>query len=466
MFPKKKIKLKFPFSINLCEADNMSDSTRGENPLLFIFNSKLRTFINDLIFQIIMNQLILDTEREAPIELVGGKARGILRLKSLEEKLNEEVVYLGKVIVPRFFIVPSSINLAGSSQEILGVADSLGSEKYAVRSSSALEDDGEHSFDGIFETYLDVPRDKLVRTIHQVRRSARSEKVVRYADEIGAELQDKIPVIVQAMVDKKEHTGVVYSKFPAPRDIVKIIRESAYDGERYIEAFPREYIEDGIVFPDTSNPVVVSRNYSTLLNNEVENLASIALFAERELKYPIIMEFVTYNDSGDWQYNLLQARKLTRLSESEKFQMPELQDKGLIASTYDLNGTGDFTGDAFLIIHDYDVNGVDIDGLEEFDKNHPEGYVLVTPYLQFYCTHLDNWTPNKRAVVAYTDLGEHHDMEVSRKKGILYFNAKNSLSHPFYRGGEHEHRYPIETGERLRVVSDGEKGFIFNLSRE
>ena len=413
-----------------------------------------------------MNQLILDTEREAPIELVGGKARGILRLKSLEEKLNEEVVYLGKVIVPRFFIVPSSINLAGSSQEILGVADSLGSEKYAVRSSSALEDDGEHSFDGIFETYLDVPRDKLVRTIHQVRRSARSEKVVRYADEIGAELQDKIPVIVQAMVDKKEHTGVVYSKFPAPRDIVKIIRESAYDGERYIEAFPREYIEDGIVFPDTSNPVVVSRNYSTLLNNEVENLASIALFAERELKYPIIMEFVTYNDSGDWQYNLLQARKLTRLSESEKFQMPELQDKGLIASTYDLNGTGDFTGDAFLIIHDYDVNGVDIDGLEEFDKNHPEGYVLVTPYLQFYCTHLDNWTPNKRAVVAYTDLGEHHDMEVSRKKGILYFNAKNSLSHPFYRGGEHEHRYPIETGERLRVVSDGEKGFIFNLSRK
>ena len=268
------------------------------------------------------------------------------------------------------------------------------------------------------------------------------------------------------MVDKKEHTGVVYSKFPAPRDIVKIIRESAYDGERYIEAFPREYIEDGIVFPDTSNPVVVSRNYSTLLNNEVENLASIALFAERELKYPIIIEFVTYNDSGDWQYNLLQARKLTRLSESEKFQMPELQDKGLIASTYDLNGTGDFTGDAFLIIHDYDVNGVDIDGFEEFDKNHPEVYVLVTPYLQFYCTHLDNWTPNKRAVVAYTDLGEHHDMEVSRKKGILYFNAKNSLSHPFYRGGEHEHRYPIETGERLRVVSDGEKGFIFNLSRE
>ncbi len=109
---------------------------------------------------------------------------------------------------------------------------------------------------------------------------------------------------------------------------------------------------------------------------------------------------------------------------------------------------------------------MDIDGLEEFDKNHPEGYVLVTPYLQFYCTHLDNWTPNKRAVVAYTDLGEHHDMEVSRKKGILYLNAKDSLSQPFYRGREHKHRYPIETGERLRVVSDGEKGFIFNLSRE
>ena len=36
-----------------------------------------------------MSQLVLDPEREAPIELVGGKARGILTLKSLEEKLNE-----------------------------------------------------------------------------------------------------------------------------------------------------------------------------------------------------------------------------------------------------------------------------------------------------------------------------------------------------------------------------------------
>ena len=209
-----------------------------------------------------MSQIILDTEKIAPVELIGGKAKGLLKLKSLEERLNEEVIYRGNVIVPRFFMVPSSLNLAENYKEILETANSLNTKKYAVRSSSVLEDNGEHSFDGIFDTYLDVPKDKLVRTIHQVRKSARSEKAVKYAEEIGAELSERIPVIVQEMADKKEYTGVVYSKFPASKDIVKIIRESAYGGERYIEVFLREQREDGSIWADTISPLVVSKNYS------------------------------------------------------------------------------------------------------------------------------------------------------------------------------------------------------------
>ena len=46
-----------------------------------------------------------------------------------------------------------------------------------------------------------------------------------------------------------------------------------------------------------------------------------------------------------------------------------------------------------------------------------------------------------------------------------YLNANNSLQHAFYSSSNKESRAPIETNEIVRVVSDGERGFVFNISR-
>ncbi|MCK4649782.1 hypothetical protein KAT36_00980 [Candidatus Pacearchaeota archaeon] len=82
-----------------------------------------------------MRQVVLDIEKEAPIGIVGGKARGMFILKSLEEKLNEEVDDGEKVIIPRFFVVPSSLSLSNNHKRLLATADSLfyGGKEYGER---------------------------------------------------------------------------------------------------------------------------------------------------------------------------------------------------------------------------------------------------------------------------------------------------------------------------------------------
>ena len=303
-------------------------------------------------------------------------------------------------------------------------------------------------------------------TIDAVRKSAKSEKAVLYSREVGIELDKRMPVIVQAMVTKKQNVGVVYSKFPCPGDIAKVIREDVSSKERYIDAVPRKIGEDGLVYVDRGKPIVISKDYYNHGENKQEVLADLSIELEREFGYPIILEFATFepNTSEEkFRINMLQARKLTKLSQAERFEMPELQEEGLIATTYDLNGVGDFTGESYVISREYGTGGVEAPGMVKFDKSHKEGYVLVAPYLQFYATYLDELTPNKKAVVAYTDLGHHHDMEVSRKKGILYVNARNSLTMGFYAADHFEERAPIETGDIVRVVSDGERGFVFKI---
>src|SRR3989344_8923197 len=187
-------------------------------------------------------KVIGDNEKDMPLELVGGKARGLFILKSLESRLNEgfksshlEV----EICVPPFFVVPADFRLTEGYSQIKNEARKVGS-LYAIRSSSTLEDNGDNSFDGIFETSLNIGLDDLVRTIHRVRKSATSKRAEKYAEEIGVELATSMPVIVQQMVTEQTQKGVVYSRFPCPRDLLKIIRDECYEnGERHINALLR-----------------------------------------------------------------------------------------------------------------------------------------------------------------------------------------------------------------------------------
>ncbi len=420
------------------------------------------------------DRLITQTEIEAPLELVGGKAKGLLRLKSLEEKLNENL-YRVKVYVPPFFIVPPGLSVIEHKDEILRLAQELESENYAVRSSSPLEDLGEHSFAGIFDSKLNVPNENLAIEILNVRGSSRSGKARRYANEICVSLEDKIPVIVQAMADKTVK-GHVYSKFPSPQDILKIVRWRS-SHRRDIDVFYRFTDEDGKVYGDYLNPLVTSIGNRSVASfrDDIEYPGIIALKIENEFGYPVIMEFnsTDLGEKDGIDIFVLQARRLNKLSDAEKFEMSELQEEGLIATTEDVNGVGDVTGKAYVLDFDY-VDGPSRSSVEDmvkFDSKNRDGYILVAPYLQFSNQHFDEYTIHKKAVLAYTDLGERHDFEVAREKRILYLNCAACLTQGFYHikyggVGHYKEKMPIKTGETIRVVSDGVKGLVFNLSRK
>lgn len=434
--------------------------------------------------------IIPDSETNATIDLVGGKAKGLLKLKPVEEELRE--YYSGssvRVNVPPFFVVPIGVGLVAQYTAIVEHARRLGGEKFAVRSSSTFEDVGEPSFDGIFSTERNITLDQLVKSVARVRKSATSQKAKDYASEKGIDLTGSMPVIIQADVQNSHYTGIAYSKFPSPYSIVKVVRDclqGEFKGERFIEAFGRKTEKDYVY--TEHQPMIFSKDGGLMRRFEASRIADIALKVEHAFGYPIILEFAyfiedpkdVYKEKGGWTsmshnpdgkdiqvVSLFQGRRLTNIDEATRFQIPQLQEEGLVAMTYDVNGVGDVSGKA-LVVRAGEKSALMTRGLRKFDADMKgEGYILVTHHVEFFGQEIDSITPNKRGIIAYSNLGEHHDMEIARKRGIIYLNCNDALSISFRKAGKRKiwKPEPIKTGDIIRLVSDGIKGFVYNLSR-
>ena len=430
-----------------------------------------------------MTRLIYDDARKVPpLQVIGGKARSFFRLGGFVREINKEYEKEGikrRVEIPPFFVVPADFNLK-DRDIFLKALESLEGETVAVRSSSALEnDDQEHSFDGVFETMLDVAQKDIVDAIEQVRTSAITEKARRYAVEKGISLDERMPVIVQAMAQGTDR-GTVYSKFPAPPDITKVNIKTKYDnkGWRYdISIFSREFskrmqryfIDDYVLINHPKTKPVESRWWT----DPKRKIAEISLDIENRYKQPVSLEFIINPELE--KYVLLQMRRIRGIQEAEEFIFPQLQEKGFIGKTALLSGVGNIQGPALVIRGYVGTHGVLISGEEisEFDRTHQDGYVLVTPYLQFYEDKLDNVTPHKTGVVVYTELSLDHDFDLARSQKLLYVNVGGLLKLKEEieidlnsRGMVITPQFPIKTGDVVHIVSDGLQAYISNLSRE
>lgn len=85
-----------------------------------------------------------------------------------------------------------------------------GGKKYSVRSSATVEDSRNYSLAGIFESYLEVPGNKLGENVLKVMASTFSSKAknyLRHHPNLVSEL--KMAVIIQEMVDPKT-SGVIF----------------------------------------------------------------------------------------------------------------------------------------------------------------------------------------------------------------------------------------------------------------
>ncbi|MBO4981459.1 MAG: phosphoenolpyruvate synthase [Lachnospiraceae bacterium] len=87
-------------------------------------------------------------------------------------------------------------------------------ELCAVRSSASVEDGGDHSFAGQFDTYLNVPAEEVPARIQQCFASLKNRGIREYAAHQGISVADmEMHVIVQQMV-QAEYSGVCFTANP------------------------------------------------------------------------------------------------------------------------------------------------------------------------------------------------------------------------------------------------------------
>lgn len=109
------------------------------------------------------------------------------------------------------------------SQEIDFLKKTFRDVKCAVRSSANIEDGINHSWAGVFESFLNVESEKLPDYISECYLSLLSDKVNSYIETTNSKYTDlKMSVIVQEMVNS-EISGVLFTRNPINNDNVTII---------------------------------------------------------------------------------------------------------------------------------------------------------------------------------------------------------------------------------------------------
>lgn len=149
--------------------------------------------------------MIIDlTNKHSSIQedIVGGKAYNLQKLAKIGLPVPSAIVILG-----------SYIDSPELKKRVL--ADKLirTSQYFAVRSSGIGEDDLDHSFAGIFDTYLNVEAGQLMDRVKQVHDSLRGERSDSYRQERHAKITG-MNIIVQEMV-QSDISGVAFSSNPS-----------------------------------------------------------------------------------------------------------------------------------------------------------------------------------------------------------------------------------------------------------
>ena len=133
------------------------------------------------------------------MEQYGGKADHLIRLKKAD------------FLVPDFWMVRSDYkaeDLRELQNKLVG-----SSQTYAVRSSASIEDTVSSSMAGLFETFLNVPREELFEKIEACFLSAGSKRVNDFKLAKGITEPVKMTVIIQNMVEA-EVSGVLFTANP------------------------------------------------------------------------------------------------------------------------------------------------------------------------------------------------------------------------------------------------------------
>jgi len=197
------------------------------------------------------------------------------------------------------------------SEEILKNFDILGVKNVAVRSSATAEDSSKMAWAGQLDSFMNITRDDLIKTIKSCWASLFSTRAISYRVKNG--LGDKnisVAVIVQKMI-QAELAGVAFSVHPISKDDNQIVIESSRGlGEAVVSGsvIPDRYV----VLKDTIS--ITEKNIQEesvqLSDEQIGRLAELVKGIENLYKFPVDVEWAL----KDNQLYILQSRPITTLS--------------------------------------------------------------------------------------------------------------------------------------------------------
>ena len=235
--------------------------------------------------------------------------------------------------VPKFFVLSfdtiDEINNKSVQMEILEYFDKFKFKIVAVRSSATKEDSLLSSFAGMFETTLNVTKEKLIYEIKKILTSCNNERVKEYCSLNNIEYKEvKMRIVIQEMIDSRI-SGVCFSK--ANKEQNNLIIEA---GLGLGEAIVSGRITPDLYIVNINNLDVIEtkinyqgkmlrrhdnkekyedvpyyqRYIKKMTNKEIKEVAEEVLKIEKELKYKAADVEWAYD--GEKLY-ILQARQFT-----------------------------------------------------------------------------------------------------------------------------------------------------------
>lgn len=382
-----------------------------------------------------------------PVDVVGGKAYNLLRLAELSRGRDFDV--------PNFYVIPVGYNC--SEQELHGLYDSM-QKPLAVRSSSPLEDSVRYSFAGRFESVLNVKDfESLQRAIRRVLDSATGERVISYNLQSGLQLDDRMAVIIQEMVNPK-YSGVCYST-NNPENPKTVIE--------YTHGLSNELMAGD----QQGNIVSFDRNFQMtreLVNYEVSGLERVAKIAS-ELEGIFLQRMdIEFAVSYDGRVHIVQARPLTDPAWPD-VQMPEVDKSRIVLKADIVQGSGSFTGPVFVFISPTEMEkyaaarNIDVwklrhdqwNRLKDFNRKNPDGYCLITDNMEAHKIIMEGGgLSNMQALITVGYASRFsHPAKVVSETGAFYLGVL----------GRKDLLDQIDTGDTLTVLSNQERGIAFDL---
>ncbi len=210
--------------------------------------------------------------------------------------------------IPKFIVIPCELWEKNHHkktlpknvrQHISNAMNTLHGDLFAVRSSASVEDSSRAAFAGQLDTYLNVPRERVIREVRRCWKSLTHERCLAYAQSRGIAMHDaRMAVIVQEMVDAHA-SGVMFTHDPQTfkREIIIVAGLGLGEG-----------IVSDRVQTETYRKVTPAEKSNILTSNQRKTLQKLGRKIEQCFGKPQDIEWSLDKNGQFW---ILQSRDIT-----------------------------------------------------------------------------------------------------------------------------------------------------------